>query len=794
MLVTKQNGHNQPLQREKLINRITPLLKNDIDTTFVNVEAVVDATIKGITEGIATTRLDELLCQTAAYLSTQHPDYSLLAGRLAVSALHKSTPKSFSAAVDVLYNYVNPKNKRHSPLITKELYDIVQANKEVIDNAIQHDRDYTYEYFGFKTLERSYLISTEESVDGKEAVKRTVERPQYMLMRVSLGIHSTNIERVMETYDYLSKGMFTHATPTLYNAGTPRPQMSSCFLLALKDDSIEGIYDTLKTCALISKNSGGIGLHVHNIRSAGSYIRGTNGVSNGIVPMLRVFNDTARYVDQGGGKRKGSFAIYLEPWHADVMDFLNLKKNTGKEEIRARDLFYGMWIPDLFMKRVQRKAKWTLFDPKTAQGLSDCWGDEFEALYEKYEKDGKGCKIMDAQDLWFAIIEAQIETGTPYLLYKDACNRKSNQQNLGTIKCSNLCTEIIEYTSPDEVAVCNLASIALPKFLNAEKTDIDYEKLRTIVRVATRNLNLVIDRNFYPVEEARRSNMRHRPIGLGVQGLADVYLNLHLPFTSEAAKRINEDIFETIYFAALEESCAIAREDGPYETYAGSPVSKGILQFDMWNVTPKSNRWDWANLRTEIAKHGVRNSLLVAPMPTASTSQILGNNECFEPYTSNMYLRRVLSGEFPVVNRCLVKDLIKEGLWNEQTREALIADNGSVQHIPGVSDDLKQVYRTVWEIKQKDIIDMAVDRAAYIDQSHSLNLFLESPTSSTLTSMHFYGWKKGLKTGIYYLRSRPAVDAIKFTLDPNVAKGQKNAKVAKMDAGNQPEECISCGS
>ncbi|KNH05398.1 origin recognition complex subunit 1 cell division cycle 6 [Perkinsela sp. CCAP 1560/4] len=801
MLVTKKSGATETLQRAKLIARVSPLLGTDMDKNHVDVAAVVDATIQGANEEIATANLDELLSQTAAYLSTQHPDYGLLAGRLAVSALHKATPASFSEAVEILYNYVNPKNQKHSPLITEELYNIVQENKKDINQAIKHERDFNYEYFGFKTLERSYLISVEKPVKNESTgrtvdVKQTIERPQYMLMRVALGIHSTNLPRVFETYEYLSQGMFTHATPTLYNAGTPRPQMSSCFLLALKDDSIEGIYDTLKTCALISKNSGGIGLHVHNIRSSGSYIRGTNGVSNGIVPMLRVFNDTARYVDQGGGKRKGSFAIYLEPWHADIMDFLNLKKNTGKEEIRARDLFYGLWIPDLFMKRVQRKAKWTLFDPKTAPGLADCWGAEFESLYEQYEKDNKGYKTMDAQDLWFAIIEAQIETGTPYLLYKDACNRKSNQQNLGTIKCSNLCTEIIEYTAPDEVAVCNLASLALPKFLNEDKTDMDYEKLRRIVRIATRNLNLVIDRNFYPVEEARRSNMRHRPIGLGVQGLADVYLNLRIPFTSAKAKRINEDIFETIYFAALEESCLIASEDGPYETYQGSPVSKGILQYDMWDVTPKSGRWDWAELKSRIMKHGVRNSLLVAPMPTASTSQILGNNECFEPYTSNMYLRRVLSGEFPVVNRCLVRDLIQEGLWNETSRNTLIANNGSVQHIEGLRDELKEIYRTVWEIKQKDIIDMAATRSAYIDQSHSLNLFLESPTSSTLTSMHFYGWKRGLKTGIYYLRSRPAVDAIKFTLDPRVTKGLPPAKMAKLEESRNdgPEECISCGS
>jgi len=799
MQVIKHDGTSAPLDATKLKTRVTHVLGSDIDRNYVDPDVVVDATVKGAHNNMTTAKLDELLCQTAAYLSTKHPDYGLLAGRLAVTSLRKRTPSSFSQAVELLKNYINPKNNAANPLVSNELYEIVKSNAQRLNDAIRQERDLTYEYFGFKTLERSYLIRTE----NKDGSSQVVERPQYMLMRVAIGIHGPDLKRALQTYEYLSLGLFTHATPTLYNAGTPRPQMSSCFLIALKEDSIEGIYDTLKTCALISKNSGGIGLHVHACRSAGSYIRGTNGESNGLVPMLRVFNDTARYVDQGGGKRKGSFAIYLEPWHADIIEFLQLKKNTGKEEIRARDLFYGLWMPDLFMKRVQTKGKWSLFDPKRAPGLSDTWGKDFEKLYERYESEGKAQKVIEAQELWFAIIESQIETGTPYIMYKDSCNAKTNQQNLGTIKCSNLCTEIVEYTAPDEVAVCNLASLALPKFVNPDRKSFDFDKLRQIVRTATRNLNLVIDKNFYPVPEAERSNMRHRPIGLGVQGLADVFLMMHLPFTCPEAQTLNEDIFETIYFAALEESCTVAEESGPYQTYEGSPVSKGILQFDMWGRKPKSGRWDWEGLRKSIAITGIRNSLLVAPMPTASTSQILGNNECFEPYTSNMYLRRVLSGEFPVINKHLVRDLVSEGLWNEETRNQLMADNGSVQKISGLTSALKDIHRTVWEIKQKDIIDMAAARAAYIDQSQSLNLFLESPTSGMLTSMHFYAWKMGLKTGIYYLRSRPAVDAIKFTVDSTSLKTsgtkrpmQDNAADSTKAAKSSPveEECIACGS
>jgi len=793
MQITKRNGEKKALEASKLTQRLFRLT-DGLDTTHVNVSAVVDATIKGAYDGMTTAKIDELVCQTAAYLATKHPDYALLAGRLAVTNLHKNTLSSFSESIKVLHAYINPNTKEHAPLVTDDIYNITMANAAHLDSIIKNERDLMYDYFGYKTLERSYLIC---------AGKQVVERPQYMLMRVALAIHGGNLERVAETYEMMSLGLFTHATPTLYNAGTMHPQMSSCFLIASKGDSIEGIYDTLTTCALISKHSGGIGLHIHDIRATGSYIRGTNGVSNGLVPMLRVYNDTARYVDQGGGKRKGSFAIYLEPWHGDIMEFLQLKKNTGKEEIRARDLFYGLWIPDLFMKRVQSKGKWTLFDPKSAPGLPDVFGREFEELYERYEKEGKGMRTIEAQEVWFAILEAQIETGTPYMLYKDACNSKSNQQNLGTIKCSNLCTEIIQYTSPEEVAVCNLASIALPKCVNPDGKSYDFEKLRQITRVATRNLNNVIDKNMYPVPEARNSNMKHRPIGLGVQGLADTFLLMHLPFTCPEAQRLNEDIFETMYFAALEESCELARLHGPYTSYAGSPMSQGKLQFDLWGVTPKSGRWDWSGLREKIAQFGVRNSLLLAPMPTASTSQILGNNECFEPYTSNMYLRRVLSGEFPVVNKCLVRDLIACGKWNDEVRNELIAANGSIQSIEGIDPQLKLVYRTVWEIKMKDIIDMAAARSAYIDQSQSLNLFLESPTSGTLTSMHFYAWRLGLKTGMYYLRSRPAVDAIKFTVDSSKLAASKTtaqkakevpSRPASQKRPPEPEECLACGS
>ena len=583
-----------------------------------------------------------------------------------------------------------------------------------------------------------------------------------MFMRVAIGIHKGDMPAAIETYHLLSERWFSHATPTLFNAGTPTPQMSSCFLLQMKDDSIDGIFDTLKQCAKISQSAGGIGLSIHNVRAKGTYIRGTGGTSNGILPMLRVFNDTARYVDQGGGKRKGSFAIYLEPWHADVLDFLELRKNTGKEESRARDLFTALWIPDLFMKRVEEDLDWSLFCPHECPGLNTFWGEAFEKLYEQYEQEGKARRTMKAQDLWFHILESQTETGNPYMVYKDACNRKSNQQNLGTIQSSNLCTEIIEYTAPDEIAVCNLASIALPRFVT--NGIFDHQKLFEVVQVITKNLNKIIDGNYYPVEEARRSNMRHRPIGIGVQGLADAFFLMRYPFDSQEAKQLNRDIFETIYFGAMSASKDLSKVDGPYSTYEGSPLSKGLFQFDLWNVLPTS-RWDWDNLREEVLKYGARNSLLVAPMPTASTSQILGNNECFEPYTSNIYTRRVLSGEFIVVNKYLMKDLVKRGFWSDELKNQIILANGSIQHIEEIPDDLKELYKTVWELKQKVLIDMAAERAPYICQSHSLNLFVSEPTFSKLTSMHFYAWKKGLKTGMYYLRSKAASEAIKFTVE-----------------------------
>lgn len=708
-----------------------------------------------------------------------------LAARIAVSNLHKNTLKSFSETMKIMFGHINPKNGESASLVAEDVFKIVQDNAERLDSEIVYDRDFDYDYFGFKTLERSYLLR----VNGK-----VVERPQHMLMRVAVGIHKHDVEAAVETYHLLSQRWFTHASPTLFNAGTPRPQLSSCFLIAMKNDSIEGIYDTLKECACISKSAGGIGLSMHNIRATGSYIRGTNGTSNGIIPMLRVFNDTARYVDQGGGKRKGAFAIYLEPWHADIFDWLELRKNHGKEEARARDLFYGLWIPDLFMKRVEESGEWSLFCPNEAPGLADCWGDEFEALYQRYEREGRARKTIKAQQLWFSILEAQVETGNPYMLYKDSCNRKSNQQNLGTIKSSNLCTEIIEFTSPDETAVCNLASIALPRFvrennptgregrkligsLDAPNRYFDFEKLAEVTTVVTRNLNKIIDINYYPVETARRSNMNHRPIGLGVQGLADAFILLGMPFDSPEAKKLNQDIFETIYYAALQTSAALAKVEGPYNSYEGSPMSKGILQPDMWGVKP-SNRWDWGTLRSEIAAHGVRNSLLVAPMPTASTSQILGNNECFEPYTSNIYVRRVLSGEFTVVNQHLLSDLTRMGLWDADMKNELVASNGSVGDLE-IPEDLKGLYKTVWEIKQRVLVDMAADRGAFIDQSQSFNVHMADPNFGKLTSLHFHAWKSGLKTGLYYLRTRAAADAIKFTVDQQALARRKTERLAR---------------
>ena len=759
MLVVKRDGRRESVKFDKITARIEKLCYG-LDPKFVNPVEVAMKVINGLYDGVSTQELDNLAGEIAATMTTRHPDFAKLAARIAVSNLHKVTSKSFSNTMKRLYQHVDPKNGQNAPLISKETWKIIKEHAAELDEAIIYDRDFSYDFFGFKTLERSYLMK----IDGK-----VVERPQHMLMRVAVGIHGSDISAAIETYNLLSDKWFTHATPTLFNAGTPKPQLSSCFLLTMKDDSIDGIYDTLKQCAKISQSAGGIGLSIHHVRAKGSYIKGTGGTSNGIVPMLRNFDMTARYVDQGGGKRKGSFAIYLEPWHADVFDFLDLKKNHGKDEMRARDLFYAMWIPDLFMQRVENNEMWSLFCPNEAPGLADVWGEDFERLYQKYESENKFRKQVKAQDLWFEILESQIETGTPYILYKDAANRKSNQKNLGTIKSSNLCTEIIEYTAPDEVAVCNLASIALPKFVT-EDGKFDHQKLYEITKVATRNLNKVIDVNYYPVEEARKSNMRHRPIGLGVQGLADAFIMLRMPFDSPEARGLNRDIFETIYFAAMEASMEEAKKNGPYETFKGSPVSKGIFQFDMWGVTPSSGRWNWEKLKQDVKQHGVRNSLLVAPMPTASTSQILGNNECFEPYTSNIYTRRTLSGDFIVANKHLMKDLISAGLWSENMRQKLISTNGSVQSIPEIPQNLKEIYKTVWEISQKSIIDMSADRGAYICQSQSLNIHLTDPNFGKLTSMHFYAWKKGLKTGMYYLRSTAAADAIKFTLDKSAIK------------------------
>lgn len=787
MQVIKRDGRKENVSFDKITARIKKLCYG-LNQEYVDSIEIAKKVIQGLFDGVSTVALDNLAAETAATMATIHPDYALLAARIAVSNLHKNTSKSFSRTMEALYKYVDPKTGDSAGLISDETIKVIRKHKADIDSAIIYDRDYSFDYFGFKTLERSYLLK----MDG-----RVVERPQHMLMRASIGIHGTDIESVMETYHLMSEKWFIHATPTLFNAGTPKPQLSSCFLLSATDDSISGIFETLARCAKISQSAGGIGLSIHNIRATGSYIKGTGGSSNGIVPMLRVFNDTARYVDQGGGKRKGAFAVYLEPWHADVFEFLDLKKNHGKEEIRARDLFYALWVPDLFMERVKAGADWSLFCPNEAPGLYDTYGGEFEALYHKYEAEGKARRVVKAQELWAAITESQIETGTPYICYKDAANKKSNQQNLGTIRSSNLCTEIMEYTSPDEVAVCNLASISLPKFVINGRYDFD--KLFNITRVVTRNLNKVIDVNYYPIPEARNSNMKHRPVGIGVQGLADAFILLGMPFDSEEAKQLNKDIFETIYFAALTESHAIAQKEGHYETFVGSPASKGILQFDMWGVEP-SSKWDWETLKAGIKKDGIRNSLLVAPMPTASTSQILGNNECFEPYTSNIYTRRTLSGEFIIVNKHLLRDLIKLDLWNEEMKEQLMAANGSVQNMPDIPEELKALYKTSWELSMRAIIDMAADRGAFICQSQSLNLFVEDANFGKLTSMHFYAWQKGLKTGMYYLRTKAAVDPIKFTLS---AKHQTKFETAGVMEELDIEEgeictmedgCLMCGS
>ncbi len=778
MYVLKRDGRKEPIMFDKITARIKKLCYGF--NPLVDPVRVAMRVIEGLYDGVTTSELDNLAAEIAATMTTTHPDYASLAARISVSNLHKNTLKSFSETMKDLYEYVNPITGKKAPLLSDEVYKVIKKNAEELDSKIIYNRDFGYDYFGFKTLERSYLLK----INGQ-----IVERPQHMLMRVSVGIHLDDLEAVIETYELMSKKYFTHATPTLFNSGTPKPQMSSCFLLTMQDDSIDGIYDTLKQTAKISQSAGGIGLSIHNIRSTGSYISGTNGTSNGIVPMLRVFNDTARYVDQGGGKRKGSFAIYIEPWHSDIFDFLDLKKNHGKEEMRARDLFYAMWVPDLFMKRVEENAEWTLMCPNECPGLYDCHGDEFDKLYLKYEKKSKGRKTIKARELWEKILESQIETGTPYMLYKDSANRKSNQKNLGTIRSSNLCTEILEYTSKDEIAVCNLASIALPMFV--EDGEFNHEKLYEVTVRVTKNLNKVIDRNYYPVKEAENSNFRHRPIGLGVQGLADAFIELRMPFTSEKAKELNQDIFETLYFAALQASVEESKKDGPYKTYKGSPISKGEFQHNMWGIKDEelSGRWDWAKLRKDVLKHGVRNSLLVAPMPTASTSQILGNNECFEPYTSNLYTRRVLSGEFIIVNKHLLKDLVELGLWNEDMKHELMRSNGSIQDIKQIPDELKELYKTVWEMSMKDIIDMARHRGYFIDQSQSLNLFMEGATMSKLTSMHFYGWKSGLKTGMYYLRTKSAVDAIKFTLEKKEkAEVEETVEVEAVETVEAAEE------
>ena len=799
MYVVKRDGKKEPVMFDKITARVKKMcygLNKIVDPVKVAMRV-----IEGLYDGVTTPELDSLAAEIAATMTTAHPDYAKLAARIAVSNLHKNTKKSFSETMLDLYEYVNPRTGKKAPLLSDEVYKIIIDNAEKLDSTIIYSRDFNYDFFGFKTLERSYLLKLNGII---------VERPQHMLMRVSIGIHLNDIDEAIATYELMSKKFFTHATPTLFNAGTPKPQMSSCFLLQMQDDSIDGIYDTLKQTAKISQSAGGIGLSIHNVRATGSYIRGTNGTSNGIVPMLKVFNDTARYVDQGGGKRKGSFAMYIEPWHADIFEFLDLKKNHGKEEMRARDLFYAMWMPDLFMKRVQEDGQWTLMCPNECPHLFDTYGDEFEKLYEGYEKVGKGRKTIKARELWEKILESQIETGTPYMLYKDAVNRKSNHKNLGTIRSSNLCTEIMEYTANDEVAVCNLASIALPMFIsekeNGEKF-FNHKKLYDVTKKVIRNLDTVIDRNYYPVKEAENSNFRHRPVGLGVQGLADAFIMLRLPFTSDTAKKLNQEIFETLYFASVQSSMEIAKAKEPYSTFKGSPMSEGEFQYNMWGINDEdlSGNWDWKKLRKNVIKHGVRNSLLVAPMPTASTSQILGNNEAFEPYTSNIYTRRVLSGEFIVVNKHLLEDLVEMELWDNNMKEEIMRANGSIQHIEKIPQDLKELYKTVWEMSMKDIIDMARHRGYFIDQSQSLNLFMQDADYAKLTSMHFYGWKSGLKTGMYYLRTKSAVNAIQFTLSK-----EKKAVTKEEDAPMTPKEfkamvdssknaapdddCLMCGS
>ena len=795
MQVVNRKGEREDVRFDAILEKLTTLT-DGLDSNWVDPAHLTKLTIEGLYDGVTTRELDQLAAETAASLASHHPDYSKLAARICVDDLHRSTKETFSEVITDLREFVDPESGAHAPLISPEVYEVIMANKDTLDSYIDYDRDFNYDYFGFKTLERSYLLKLNGAV---------AERPQHMLMRVAVGIHHENIDKALETYDLMSQGFFTHATPTLFNSGTPKPQMSSCFLLTMQDDSLVGIYDTLKQCALISKSAGGIGLSIHHIRSKGSYIKGTNGESNGIVPMLRVFNDTARYVDQGGGKRKGSIAIYLEPWHPDIIAFLDLRKNHGKEELRARDLFYALWTPDLFMERVEQNADWSFFCPNECPGLQDAYGEDFKKLYESYEAQGLARETIPARTVWDKIVEAQIETGTPYMLYKDAANMKSNQQNLGTIRSSNLCTEIIEYTAKDEVAVCNLASIALPRFVNQETKEFDHQKLYDVTYHVTGNLNRVIDVNYYPVEEARNSNMRHRPIGLGVQGLADTFAMLGHYFESDEAKKLNKEIFETIYFAACSASMDAAKVEGPYSSFEGSPASKGILQFDLWNMNDHSGRWDWDSLKSDIVKNGMRNSLLLAPMPTASTSQILGNNECFEAFTSNLYVRRTLSGEFIVPNKHLIKDLIDLGLWSLEMKDEILRHKGSIKNIVGIPDHIKELYKTTWEIKQKNVIDMAADRGAYIDQSQSMNIHMIDANPAKVTSMHFYGWKKGLKTGMYYLRTKAAADAIQFTVEAKKSEDQtvsgladRAEEVTSMDAIacslDSPDDCLMCGS
>ena len=765
MKVEKRNGSTEDVSFDKVLKRIACLCKD----TIIEPVAIAQKVCNRIYDGVKTKELDEFTSSLCISMITEHPDYGKLASRIIISNNHKNTSPSFSETMTILYGNTDI-HGINKPIISEKMFKTIMKHKNKLNHHIRYERDYLIDYFGFKTLERAYLAKI-----GKEVA----ERPQHMWMRVSLGIHGRNIKDALETYDLMSKKYFTHATPTLFNAGTPRPQMSSCYLLGT-EDSIEGIFKTVSDCGKISKWAGGIGIHISNIRGGGSQIRGTNGYSNGIIPMLKVYNEVARYVDQGGGKRKGSIAVYIEPWHPDIEAFLEIKKNHGDENQRARDLFTALWIPDLFMKRVEEDSMWNLFCPDQCPGLCESIGDEFEELYHKYETEGKSRKEIRARDLWYAILSSQIETGTPYMLYKDACNKKSNQQNVGVIKSSNLCAEIIEYSDKDNYAVCNLASISLGIFV--ENGEYDFDKLYKIAKIATRNLNKIIDGNFYPTPETKKSNFSLRPIGLGVQGFADALFKMRLPFDSPEARQLNKNIFETIYYAAVETSCEISKKAGPYGKFIGSPASKGMLQFDLWGVEP-SDRYDWAKLKEDVKEYGLRNSLLTALMPTASTSQILGNFECFEAITSNIYVRRTIAGEFIVVNKYLVEDLIELGIWNSDLKNDIIRDGGSIQGIPNIPDDLKALYKTVWEISQKHIIDLAADRGAYIDQSQSMNLFMAEPSFDKLTSMHFYAWKKGLKTGQYYLRSKPKTTAQQFTVVQKKLCSIQNREECEMCSG-----------